>query len=121
MAENTFESLENMKKKHSKVQNIKHKRLEMQSYFLPGKEVVTQEDIQWIFKIRCREIHVKMNLQGLYDSFECKICQEEIETQEHVYRCKEIWKLSKYDEENVSEYEEIMNGNVEKQVAVARI
>ena len=74
VAEKTFESLENMKKKHSKVQNIKHSRLEMQSYFLPGKEIVTQEDIQWIFKIRCREIHVKMNLQGLYDSFECKIC-----------------------------------------------
>ena len=121
VAENTFEDLENMKKKHSKVHNIKHKRLEMQSYFLPGKEKVTQEDMQWIFKIRCREIHVKMNLQGLYDSFECEICKKEIETQEHVYKCKEIWKLSKYDEENISEYEEIMNGNTEKQVEVARI
>ena len=36
------------------------------------------------FKIKCREIQVKMSLQGLFDSFELKICQEGIETQEHV-------------------------------------
>ena len=65
----------------------------MQPYFLPNKDGISQEDIKWIFKIRCREVKAKMNLQGLYDSYECEMCKEEVETQEHVYRCKEIWKL----------------------------
>ena len=63
----------------------------MQPYFLPNKDGISQGDIKWIFRIRCREVKVKMNLQGLYDSFECEMCIEEVENQERVYRCKEIW------------------------------
>ena len=82
--EHAFKVLEEMKKKHSKVQNIHHKKLKMQPYFMPTKSNISEEDIQWIFMIRCREIKVKMNYQGLFDTFECKICLEELETQEHV-------------------------------------
>ena len=121
VAENSFKNLEDKKKKHSKVENVNHDKLKMQPYFLPNKDGVSQEDIKWIFKIRCREVKVKMNLQGLYDSFECEMCKEEVETQEHVYRCREIWKLSKHGENDFSEYERIMNGNVEEQVEIARI
>ena len=121
VAENSLTILEDKKKKHSKVENVNHDKLKLQPYFLPNKDGVSQEDIKWIFKIRCREVKVKMNLQGSYDSFECEMCKEEVEPQEHVYRCREIWKLSKHGENDFSEYERIMNGNVEAQVAIARI
>ena len=61
---------------------------------MPNKDGVSQEDIKWILKIRFREVKVKMNLQGLYDSFECEMCKEEVETQEK----NEIWKLIKHGE-----------------------
>ena len=92
----------------------------MQPYFLPNKDGISAEDIKWIFRIRCREVKVKMNLQGLYDSFECEMCMKEDETQEHVYKCKEIRKL-RNNVENDKEYERIMNGNTEEQVAIARV
>jgi hypothetical protein len=120
-AENTFKNLENMKTNHSKVKNIHHKKLEIQPYLLPNTENITRNDIQWIFKIRCREVKVKMNFKGLYDTFECEMCQEEFETQEHIYVCQEIWKVSQCEERNLTEYEKVMNGNIEEQVKVAKI
>ena len=120
VAENSFKILEDKKKKHSKVENINHEKLKMQPYFLPNKDGISAEDIKWIFRIRCREVKVKMNLQGLYDSFECEMCMKEDETQEHVYKCKEIRKL-RNNVENDKEYERIMNGNTEEQVAIARV
>ena len=45
---------------------------------LPIKEIVTQKDIKWIFKIRCREKHVKMNQHGLYDSLNVKFVQKKL-------------------------------------------
>ena len=35
----------------------------------PNKYEISKEDIKLIFKIICREVKVKMNLQGLYDYF----------------------------------------------------
>ena len=119
--EHAFKVLEEMKKKHSKVQNIHHKKLRMQPYFMPTKSNISEEDIQWIFRIRCREIKVKMNYQGLYDTFECKICLEEVENQEHVYKCKEIWKLRKMEKQPITNYEKIINGDVEDQIKISRI
>ena len=119
--EESLKNLEKMKKAHSKVKEIEHKKLEMQTYFLPNQNKISQEEIKIIFKMRCREMKVKMNLKGAYDTFECEVCQDEDETQEHVYNCKEIWKLKEYDNENIPEYEKILHGSVKEQIAVAII
>ena len=59
-----------------------------------------------------------MNLKSWYDTYECTVCLDEDESQEHVF--KEILKLRRY-EENIPEFDLIMNGNVKEQLAVARI
>ena len=67
----------------------------MQTYFLPNKNKISLDEMKIIFKIICREMKVKMNLKGAYDTFECEVCQDEDETQELVYSCKEIWKIKR--------------------------
>ena len=46
-----------------------------------------------------------MNLQGLYDSYQCEICMKEDESQEHIYNCREI--LKRKENENVEDFEKI--------------
>ena len=59
--------------------------------------------------MRCKVVNLKMNMKGIYDAiYECKVCQNENESQEHVYECKEIWKLSKKEHLMILSYEQIM-------------
>ena len=88
--EESFQYLESIKQKHSKVMELKHINLKMQEYFLPTKQEISKEDIQCIFKMRSRAINVKMNMKGAYDSNECQVCLKEEETQKHIYQCDEI-------------------------------
>ena len=81
------------KQSHSKVKELKHSKLEMQQYFLPNNQEMSKDEIQLIFQIRSKVTNVKMNLKGLYDSFECEVCKDEDETQKHIYECKQIWKI----------------------------
>ena len=82
-------------------------------------ENVNKEETQLIFKIRCQVINVKMNMKTQYSTYECSICQEENESQKHIYECKEILK-KKNDKSEMMNYEEIMNGNVYEKYVVAR-
>ena len=121
MKEKSLKQLEVTKQKHSKVNKLKHPKLEIQKYFLPNEQAITKEEIQLIFKIRSRGIRVKVNLKGLYDSYECEVCQNEEETQKHIYECQEIWKMKEYHDENPPEYENIMIENVKEKLEIARI
>ena len=116
--EKTLKRLEIIKQRHSKVKLIKHTKLEMQPYFLPDGLEMTKDITQLIFKLRCRETKVKMNLQGLYDSYQCEICMKEDESQEHIYNCREI--LKRKENENVEDFEKILHGSVKEQVEVAK-
>ena len=116
----TFEKLQSIKQTHVKVKDLEHISLEMQEYFMPNNiENVNKEETQLIFKIRCQVINVKMNMKTQYSTYECSICQEENESQKHIYECKEILK-KKNDKSEMINYEEIMNGNVDEKYAVAR-
>ena len=68
--EQVFEKLNRVKQTHSKVNDLNHSKLEMQKYFLPTQYEVTKEEIQVIFKLRSRVMRVKMNMMGLYDTYE---------------------------------------------------
>ena len=48
-------------------------------------ENLNKEETQLIFKIRCQVINVKMNINTQFSTFECSICQDEDETQKHIY------------------------------------
>ena len=68
-----------------------------------------------------------MNLKGLHDTYECGVtykcgvCLKEDESQEHIYKCKEIWKAKHNEGEKIPEYEKIRNGNTGEKIQIARI
>ena len=47
-----------------------------------------------------------MNINTQFSTFECSICQDEDETQKHIYECKEILQ-KKNDESDMVNYEEM--------------
>ena len=51
----------------------------------------------------------------------CRYCEKENETQDHIYQCKERWKLNDIEFENVPKYEKIIDGNTREKIQVARI
>ena len=64
----------------------------------------------------CRTTNVKENLKGKYESFECRACKKENESQEHVVnKCK----ILNQKEEKV-EYEKIFYGPVKEKLKVAK-
>ena len=90
-----FKSLEKQKLSHSKVKDIKHKMLEIRTYFLPNEIKATKEEIQTIFKLRCRMTELKTNMKGIYNTYECPLCGVE-DTQIHILQeCSAIENMSK--------------------------
>ena len=107
---------------HSKVKILEHRNLEMQPYLVPNRLNVTKEEIQFIFKMRCKVVNnVKMNQQNNHENHECRICEIENESQEHIYDCNERWKLMKTEYEKIPKYEKIMNGSLREKIEVSRI
>ena len=107
--------LEKVKSGHSKVKHLKHGKLKIQSYLLPNTEKISKEEMQMIFKLRCRVTDLKTNMKGIYDSYECQICENEEETQEHILKCKGI-----NNEENQVKYEDIFSGTAKEKMKVAK-
>ena len=66
--ENTFEKLNMKQSSHSKVNKWKHTMFKMQNYLMPNRAMMTQDDCQLIFKLRCRVTKIKTNLNGLFDT-----------------------------------------------------
>ena len=121
---NALDKLNALKKTHSKVKHLNHQKLEIQAYFLPNRLKVRKEEIQYIFKMRCKVINdVKMNQKSSYENQECRYCEKEKEkeTQEHIYQCVERWKLVEREFENIPKYEKINDGNSREKIQVARI
>ena len=91
----------------------------MQKYLKPNSENVKVEDSQFIFKLRCKMINLKMNFKGKHETHECRACGKHEETQEHVYdQCKTLIELSKEQNENI-EYKKLFNGTVKDQMKIA--
>ena len=111
--------LEGIKAKHSKVMNIKHGFLRMQTYLMPSPIQITKEERQLVFQLRSEMTNVKMNFKGMYSEFECEICEKENETQKHMLECKELLQMEN-NEKNVPEYEKLFNGNVKEKIEIAR-
>ena len=113
----TFETLDNVKKSHSKVKHIEHTEINMRKYLQPNKIRMRKEEAQLIFKLRCRMTQIKVNLKGKYDTLECDACGKEEETQEHILVCEE---LNKDKDNQEFKYENLFNGTVTEQVKIAK-
>ena len=51
----------------------------------PYMTELPRSDVSVIFKARTRMLDVKNNFRGKYPNMKCRACNEEIETQEHVF------------------------------------
>ena len=109
--EMSLKYLNNLKQRHSKVNELKQTSIKMQPYLLPNELNASKEEIQLI--LRCRGTHLKTNLKGLYDTYECGVCLKEDESQEHIYKCTEILKLKEINDDKIPEYWKIMDGTTE--------
>ena len=92
----------------------------MWQYFLPSNINATKDEIQLIFKLRCRMTETKINYKGLYDTYECEICGDEDESQEHILKCTKLVNMNKECSEMPS-HDLIFEGNITDQVKIARI
>ena len=117
---NAFKRLENTKLSHTKVKNVKHYMLQMRKYFQPSEANATKEEIQLVFKLRCRMTETKTNFKGLYDTYECDICGKEDESQSHILECTELVNMNKQITE-ITNYDKIFEGKTSEQVNIARI
>ena len=114
-----FKSLEKQKLSHSKVKDIKHKMLEIRTYFLPNEIKATKEEIQTIFKLRCRMTDLKTNMKGIYNTYECPLCGVE-DTQIHILQeCPVIENKSKNKTEE-HKYEKLYENDAKALIEITR-
>ena len=62
-----------------------------------------------------------MNRKKLHKTHECNACLKENETQEHIYSCIEILKITGNKEEKCPKYERIIQGSRKDQLKIAKI
>ena len=73
-----------------------------------------------ILKLRCRVTDTKMNKKGLYDDYECDICENENESQKHILECKDLVDMNDENMKNFK-YEKLFDGKVCEQLNIAKI
>ena len=99
------------------LETVEHNTHKIQKYLQPNKTKITKEEAQLIFGLRCRVTKVKINVRGKYDNLDCRACDMEEETQQHILVCEEL------NRKNTAEdikYEKIFNGTVSDKLKVAQ-
>ena len=112
-----FEKLQTEKVSHSKVKTVEHNVHKIQKYLQPNKTKMTKEEAQLVFKLRCRVTEVKVNFRGKYDNLECRACDKEEESQQHILVCQVLDRKNNFEE---IEYEKLFNGTVSEKLKVAQ-
>ena len=116
--ENTLEYLNKLKSKYSKVMNILHPKLVMQTY-LEANELTTYES-KFPSTLRSRMLEVKVNYREKYFLNTCPCCLMEEDTQEHLLYCYILEEEGLLVDNNIN-YEDIFGSNLERQVNKSRI
>ena len=86
------------------------------------RHLMKQEDSQLIFKLRCRVTEIKMNMQGMYDTFECEAYKTESESRRHILHCNILLQNDEqYKEKYTPEYERLFDGSVDEQLQISKM
>ena len=120
--EYAFKSLEKEKLSHSKVNKVNHKMLQLRTYFVPNEMKASKEEIQTIFKLRCRMTNLKTNMKGINENVECPLCEGEgaEDSQEHVIQeCKSIENKNQ-DKSEMINYDDIYKNDALKLIEIGR-
>ena len=92
ISEVAFNYLNSLKSSHSKVQHIKYKSLEKQSYISNNSNFSIKET-QLLFKLRTRMLNVKANFRNQFNNMDisCNLCDSgQEESQFHLLECQTI-------------------------------
>ena len=120
--EYAFKNLEKEKLSHSKVVKINHKMLQLRTYFVPNNMKASKEEIQTIFKLRCRMTNLKTNMKGMYENIECPLCEGKgaEDSQEHVIQeCKMIENMIQ-DKSEMINYDNLYENDALKLIEIGR-
>ena len=63
---------------------------------------------------------VKPNFRGKYETYECDVCGEDDENQEHLIKCKEINKIKDNNDGKMPDYERLYESEVKNLIEIAR-
>jgi hypothetical protein len=122
IAEKALQYLNEKKSSHSKVMNLKHEVLQMQTYLMPNKSNISKEEKQLIFCMRSEVTEVKMNFKRMYENYKCEVCDEEFETQRHVLECTKLLNMNENSEEiSIPKYEHLLDGTPSEKINIARL
>ena len=85
-----YNKLQKIKSSHSKMDNLKYSKLEMQDYF--KLENCTADMAKLMFKFRCRMADFEENFRGALGPRPCQLCGLHLDNQETSFQCPEITK-----------------------------
>ena len=113
-----LEYLNNLKAKHSKVMNLDHQNLIMQTYLEPNEMSV--QECKFMFALRSRMVDVRANYREKYFVAICPSCKLEEENQEHLLSCINLQTTGTIAN-STPEYQDLFSNNLRKQVNISRI
>jgi hypothetical protein len=85
-----YEKLQKIMLSHSKMDNLRYSKLEMQNYF--KLENCTADMAKLMFKFRCRMADFDENFRGGLGPRPCQLCGLHLDNQETSFQCPEITK-----------------------------
>ena len=105
VSEFVFQKLTHEASCKSKTKHLKYSKFDLQPYM----DHYNPKTVSTIAKIRSRNVECKTNRKSSSDNLQCRLCNQEEETQQHIVNCSKI--LSAEDPE--LDLTPIMTGDVE--------
>ena len=104
--------------KGNKVNQIEHKKLEMQKYLQPNTMSIEQQ--KFLFQLRSRMLDFKINFKGGQTNLTCDLCQNHIDDQESLLTCEKLIDHTSITK-NLPKYEDIFSEQVNTQLNILSI
>ena len=113
--------LNNLKSKHSKMDNIKisDEKMKPSQYLLDKR--INPDQAKFIFKVRTRMLQMKCNFKNQFkNNYTCDLCKINMDNQEHLLECKVLQHFVPEIQNTHVKYKDIF-GNVEKIIPAAKL
>ena len=88
---------------------------------MPSKARMSKEEKQLIFRLRSEVTAVKMNFKRMNESYECEMCDEELETQKHLLECTKLSNMNENSDVYIPSYEKLLDGTPSEKIEIARL
>ena len=117
-----FKYLQEMKKKHSKMQLINYKTFKLQDYLC--SPVFNNESRELLFRLRTRTINgIRSDFKGIYSDTRCPVGCGQVDSIPHILSCTVLGRLHKST--NISlcnmKFEDLFSEDVQKQKSITEM